>query len=73
MLPIVGIGGVSAATDAVELLLAGASAVGVGTATFADPRAPRQILDGMRRWCETHDVDRVAELIGAAHRDPERP
>jgi len=72
-LPIVGVGGVSAAADAVELLLAGASAIGVGTATFADPRAPRFVLDGLRRWCQNHAVDRVVDLVGAAHRTPERP
>ena len=72
-LAIVGLGGVTSATDAVELLLAGASAVGVGTATFADPRAPGQILDALRTWCERHDVDRVADLVGAAHRATEVP
>src|SRR5699024_9782477 len=44
-LPIVGVGGVARGADAAELVLAGASAVQVGTATFADPRAPRQVLD----------------------------
>lgn len=47
-LPIIGVGGVSTAWDATELLLAGASAVQVGTATFADPRAPLHVLDGLR-------------------------
>ncbi len=64
-LPIVGVGGVHDAESAVELLLAGATAVQVGTATFADPRAPWTVLDGLRAWCETHGVDRVAELVGA--------
>ena len=62
---IVGTGGVTSATDAVEMLLAGASAVGVGTATFADPRAPLRILRGLARWCRRHDVARVADLTGA--------
>lgn len=66
-LPIVGVGGVADATTAVELLLAGASAVQVGTATFADPRAPARVLDGVVRWCRRHGVQRVAELVGAAH------
>ena len=66
-LPIVGVGGVSTADDAVELLLAGASAVGVGTATFADPRACWQILDQVEAWCDARGVDAVAELIGAVH------
>ena len=47
-LPIVGVGGVATGTDAVELMLAGASAVQVGTATFADPKAPRSVLDGLQ-------------------------
>ena len=53
--------------DAVELLLAGASAVQVGTATFADPRAPAKVLAGLERWCETKGVAGISELIGAAH------
>jgi dihydroorotate dehydrogenase (NAD+) catalytic subunit len=65
--PIVGVGGVRNAADAVELLRAGASAVQVGTATFADPRAPIAVLRGLRRWCARHDVPRIRELIGAVH------
>ena len=63
---IVGVGGVARAVDAVELLQAGADAVQVGTATFADPRAPAVILDGVRRWCAASATN-VADLIGAAH------
>ena len=66
--PIVGVGGVTGAADAVELLLAGASAVQVGTATFADPRAAgpdrRAIWTG---GAESHGILAVVELIGAAH------
>jgi len=65
-LPIVGVGGVTSAPDAVELLLAGASAVQVGTATFADPRAPATVLAGLEHWCRRHGVA-VTELVGAAH------
>jgi dihydroorotate dehydrogenase (NAD+) catalytic subunit len=64
-LPILGTGGVSTGLDAVEMLLAGASAVGVGTATFAEPRAPLRILDELIRWCRHHDVGAVHELTGA--------
>jgi dihydroorotate dehydrogenase (NAD+) catalytic subunit len=64
---IVGVGGVARGVDAVELLLAGASAVQVGTATFADPHAPTTVLSELRSWCERHQVRRVTELIGAAH------
>jgi dihydroorotate dehydrogenase (NAD+) catalytic subunit len=65
--PIVGVGGVRTGADAVELLLAGASAVQVGTATFADPRAPVRVLRELSHWCEDHGVRAVRELVGAAH------
>ena len=64
--PIVGVGGISSAPDAVELLRAGANAIQVGTATFADPRAPRRVLRGLERWCRAHDIGRVAELTGGS-------
>ena len=64
---IVGVGGVARAVDAIELLEAGADAVQVGTATFADPRAAAHVLAGMRRWCADANIARVADLIGAAH------
>jgi dihydroorotate dehydrogenase (NAD+) catalytic subunit len=69
-LPIIGVGGVTDATTAVELLLAGASAVQVGTATFADRRAPWAIVDDVTHWCGVHGVHRVADLIGGAHVEP---
>jgi dihydroorotate dehydrogenase (NAD+) catalytic subunit len=64
---IVGVGGVARGTDAIELMLAGARAVQVGTATFADPRSPAQVLAEVGRWCRAHRVTRITELIGAAH------
>ena len=66
-LPIVGVGGTASGTDVVGFLLAGAAAVEVGTATFADPRAPRRILHEFSKWCDRHGVVDIAELIGAAH------
>ncbi len=66
-LPIIGVGGVTSGVDAVEFLMAGANAVQVGTATFADPRAPARILTQLGRWCDDHAVAAVADLIGAAH------
>jgi dihydroorotate dehydrogenase (NAD+) catalytic subunit len=62
---VVGTGGVCTGIDAVEMLLAGASAVGVGTATFAEPRATLRILDELTRWCRRHGVPSTAELVGA--------
>jgi len=64
-IPVVGMGGVVRAEDAVEFMLAGATAVQVGTASYADPRAVENIATGLRRWCGSHDVARVAELTGA--------
>jgi len=61
---IVGVGGVSSGEHAVEMMLAGADAVEVGTATFADPRATWRVGDELAAWCSGHDVARVAELIG---------
>lgn len=66
-LPIVGVGGVARGGDAVELLMAGAAAVEVGTASFADPRAVGRVLDEVEAWCLAHDVPAVADLIGVAH------
>ena len=65
--PIIGVGGVASAVDAVEFLMAGASAFQVGTATFADPAAPAVILRDLGRWCDDHGVSHLGELIGAAH------
>jgi dihydroorotate dehydrogenase (NAD+) catalytic subunit len=62
--PIVGVGGVMTGEDAIELILAGASAIEVGTATLANPRAPIRVLEGIERWCRRHHVRTVRELIG---------
>jgi dihydroorotate dehydrogenase (NAD+) catalytic subunit len=64
---IIGVGGVMSGRDAVELLMAGADAVQVGTATFRDPRATVRILDELERWCSERGVRRVRELRGVAH------
>ena len=64
-IPVVGMGGIVRAEDAVEFMLAGATAVEVGTASFADPRAVENIANGLRRWCGSHDVAKVSELTGA--------
>ncbi len=66
-LGIVGVGGVSTGWDAVELILAGASAVQVGTANFADPHTPVRVLAGVAEWCERHGVESVSGLVGGAH------
>ena len=67
-MPIVGVGGVASGEHAVELLLAGANAVEIGTATFFDPSAPARVLRELSNWCEAHGVTRVVDVIGQAHR-----
>lgn len=67
LVPIVGVGGVSNGWDAAELMLAGASAVQVGTATFANPAAPQKVQLELLAWCAQHGI-RPSELIGLAHR-----
>jgi dihydroorotate dehydrogenase (NAD+) catalytic subunit len=64
-IPVIGLGGIATPEDAVEFLLAGASAVQVGTASFADPRATERIAQGLEQWCARHHVQRVTDLIGA--------
>ena len=64
---IIGVGGIMAGRDAIELLMAGADAVQVGTATFRDPRAPWRVLDEIGAWCASHGVSSVRTLTGAAH------
>lgn len=64
-IPIVGMGGISTASDAVEFMLAGATAVAVGTANFVDPTSTIRILDGLTEYCRRHKIGRVAELVGA--------
>jgi len=62
--PIIGIGGISTARDALEFILAGASAVQVGTATFVDPAATTKVLDGIEEYCRRHAVAAVRDLVG---------
>ena len=66
-LPIVGVGGIAGGADAAEMMLAGATAVQVGTATFADPRAPRRVLDELTCWAARQGVARIDETIGEVH------
>jgi len=64
--PIIGLGGVMRWQDAAEFILAGATAVGLGTALFVDPRRPRKILRGLRKWVRSHGCDSIRDLVGAA-------
>jgi dihydroorotate dehydrogenase (NAD+) catalytic subunit len=64
--PIVGVGGVGDGASAAELLAAGADAVQVGTATFADPRSPARVLTELAAWCAEHGITTIEELRGPA-------
>jgi dihydroorotate dehydrogenase (NAD+) catalytic subunit len=67
-LPIVGVGGIASGVDAIEMIMAGADAVQVGTVTFADPRSPARVLAEIEHWCRSHGVGRLADLRDSAHR-----
>jgi dihydroorotate dehydrogenase (NAD+) catalytic subunit len=69
-IPVIGCGGVMNAADAVEYLLAGATAVQVGTASFLDPAAMLAVIDGLDAYCRSHGIARVADLTGAVRIDP---
>ncbi len=66
--PVVGIGGISTASDALEFIMAGASAVQVGTANFTNPQAPLEVLEGIEAFMTKEGVEDIAELVGAARR-----
>ena len=63
-LPIIGMGGVMTGEDAIELMMAGATMVAVGTANFHDPRATMHVLDGVRAYMERHHIEDINEIIG---------
>ena len=67
-IPVVGLGGISNATDAVEFMLAGASAIQIGTANFINPAVSVEVADGIRCYCERHGDQEVTALIGALER-----
>ena len=64
-IPVLGMGGIVTPEDAVEFMLAGATAVQVGTASYADPRATERLAKGLESWCKSHDVAKVSSLTGA--------
>jgi dihydroorotate dehydrogenase (NAD+) catalytic subunit len=69
-IPIIGMGGIVTPEDAVEFLLAGATAVEVGTANFADPCATERLATGLASWCRSHNVEKVSSLTGALEVPP---
>ncbi|TEB05763.1 Dihydroorotate dehydrogenase B (NAD(+)), catalytic subunit [Pelotomaculum schinkii] len=66
-LPIIGMGGIATAADALEFILAGATAVAIGTANFVNPRATIDVLEGIEKYLSENGVGDIKELIGAAH------
>jgi dihydroorotate dehydrogenase (NAD+) catalytic subunit len=64
-IPILGMGGIRTASDALEFILAGASATAIGTANFIEPDTALKIIDGIRNYCQIHQVNAVKDLIGA--------
>jgi dihydroorotate dehydrogenase (NAD+) catalytic subunit len=69
--PIVGCGGITNGEDAAEFLMAGASAVQVGTATFANPQAPLDVLEGLESFLEASGAGSAREIVGAALSAPQ--
>ena len=63
-IPVIGMGGISTWEDAVEMMMAGASAVQVGAAIFADPYAPVKIIDGLEKYCEDNGIANISEIVG---------
>jgi dihydroorotate dehydrogenase (NAD+) catalytic subunit len=63
-IPVIGMGGISTAVDVVEFMLAGATAVQVGTVNYWDPRATEKIVDELTEWCVEHRIERLADLTG---------
>ena len=62
--PLLGVGGVRAADDALQYLMAGASLVGIGTAMLRDPRAPERVVRDLDRWCAANRVERISDIVG---------
>lgn len=63
-IPVMGMGGISTAEDAIEMMMAGASCIQVGAALFRNPYAPIEIIDGMNEWCDKQGVKSITEIIG---------
>ncbi len=64
-IPVIGMGGISTASDVIEFLLAGAAAVQIGTASYWDPCATEKIVDELHKYCVEHEIGRLADLTGA--------
>ena len=63
-IPVIGIGGICSATDALEFLMAGASAVEIGSANFVDPSVTQKVVDGLEAYCRQEGISDIKEIIG---------
>jgi dihydroorotate dehydrogenase (NAD+) catalytic subunit len=72
-IPIIGMGGIQTAQDAIEFILAGATAVGIGTALFVDPATPNKICDGLSQYMQKMKIERLSDLIGALQLPGDQP
>ncbi len=64
MIPVIGLGGISTAADAIEFLMAGATAIEIGTANFLDPQVTLKVIDGLNEWLDRHGCSSVKDIIG---------
>ena len=64
-IPVMGLGGIRNASDAVEFMIAGATVVAVGTASFAEPDCSERIVEGLKKYCQKHGVENISELVGS--------
>lgn len=63
-IPVIGLGGISSAEDALEFLMVGATAVQIGTANFVDPAVTMKVVDGLEAYCKRHGISDINEIIG---------
>ena len=68
-IPVLGMGGISNSNDAIEFLLAGASAIGIGTYNFVNPMVAIEIIDGIKQYMERKNIENINDLIGLAHKE----
>ena len=65
-IPVIGLGGIMTAKDAIEFIMCGASAVEIGTANFIDPAVTMKVRDGINEWLDSHGVASVTDIVGVA-------
>ena len=68
-IPVIGLGGIASWRDAIEFILAGATAVQIGTSNFVDPTISLKVIDGIAAYCERHEFHHASELVGALETD----